>query len=180
MRTHVRPRPRSRTLLARWTGLLGVALLALASPAAAATWTAVPSPNLTQFDNVLWGADALSPASAWAVGRADTGTLPINRPVIERWNGSSWGISPSPLPSGGGELRDVDATSASNAWAVGFTNSSNGHLTLTERWNGSAWSIVPSPSVSAQNHLLGSRPCPRTTPGPSAATTCPAAGRSAP
>jgi hypothetical protein len=115
----------------------------------------VPSPNLTQFDNVLWGVDALSSTSAWAVGRADTGTLPIRRPVIERWNGAAWSISPSPLPSGGGELRDVDATSATNAWAVGFTNSSNGNLTLTERWNGSAWSVVPSPSVSAQNHLLG-------------------------
>jgi hypothetical protein len=115
----------------------------------------VSSPNLTQFSNVLWGADALSPGSAWAVGRAETGTLPIHRPVIERWNGSSWSISASPLPSGGGELRDVDATSASDAWAVGFTNSSNGNLTLTERWNGSSWRIVPSPSVSAQNHLLG-------------------------
>jgi hypothetical protein len=115
----------------------------------------VTSPNLTQFDNVLWGVDALSPTSAWAVGRADTGTLPIRRPVIERWNGAAWSISPSPLPPGGGELRDVDATSAGNAWAVGFTNSSNGNLTLTERWNGQAWSVVPSPSVSAQNHLLG-------------------------
>jgi hypothetical protein len=134
--------------------LLGAVLLALASPAVAATWTAVPSPNLTQFDNVLWGVDARSSSSAWAVGRADTGTLPIRRPVIERWNGTSWSISPSPLPSGGGELRDVDATSASSAWAVGFTNSSNGNLTLTDRWNGSGWSIVPSPSVSAQNHLL--------------------------
>jgi hypothetical protein len=146
---------RSRTRLARWSALLVVALLALASPAAAATWAAVPSPNLGPFHNVLWGADALSTTSAWAVGRADTGTLPIHRPVIERWNGTRWSISSSPLPPGGGELRDVDATSAFSAWAVGFTASSNGYLTLTERWNGSAWSIVPSPSVSAQNHLLG-------------------------
>jgi hypothetical protein len=154
MRSSERPR-RSRAHLARWSTLLAVALLALATPAAAATWTAVSSPNLTQFSNVLWGADALSPSSAWAVGRAETGTLPIHRPVIERWNGGSWSISTSPLPSGGGELRDVDATSAGDAWAVGFTNSSDGNLTLTERWNGSAWRIVPSPSVSAQNHLLG-------------------------
>jgi hypothetical protein len=159
MRTQESPHRRSRTRptrrAARWSALLAAALLALAGPASAATWTAVPSPNLTQFDNVLWGVDALSSTSAWAVGRADTGTLPIRRPVIERWNGAAWSISASPLPSGGGELRDVDATSATNAWAVGFTNSSNGNLTLTERWNGSAWSVVPSPSVSAQNHLLG-------------------------
>jgi hypothetical protein len=140
---------------ARWSVLLGIALLSFASPASAATWTAVPSPNLTQFHNVLWGADALSPSSAWAVGRADTGTLPTDRPVIQRWNGTRWSTSASPLPPGGGELRDVDAISASNAWAVGFTGSSNGYNTLTERWNGSGWSIVPSPSVSAQNYLLG-------------------------
>ena len=29
---------------------------------------------------------------------------------------------------------------------MGFTNSSNGNLTLTERWNGQAWSVVPSPT----------------------------------
>jgi hypothetical protein len=155
MRTPQSPRRRSRIRLARWSALCAAVTLALASPAAAATWTAVPSPNLTRFDNVLWGVDALSSTSAWAVGRADTGTLPTRRPVVQRWNGTSWSISASPLPPGGGELRDVDATSAGNAWAVGFTNSSNGNLTLTERWNGSAWSIVPSPSVSAQNHLLG-------------------------
>src|SRR5918995_520218 len=157
MRTHESPRRRSRTRtrLVRWSALLVVALLPLAGPAAAATWTAVASPNLTQFDNVLWGVDALSPTSAWAVGRADTGTLPIRRPVVERWNGTRWSISASPLPSGGGELRDVDATSSSNAWAVGFTNSSNGNLTLTERWNGNAWSVVPSPdTASFENHLL--------------------------
>jgi hypothetical protein len=156
MRTSESPGRRSRTRLARrWSILLGAVLLSLASPAVAATWAVVPSPNLTQFSNVLWGVDALSSGGAWAVGRAETGTLPIHRPVIERWNGTSWSISASPLPSGGGELRDVDAISASNAWAVGFTNSSNGNLTLTERWNGTSWSIVPSPSVSAQNHLLG-------------------------
>jgi hypothetical protein len=155
--------PRSHRTHARragWPVLLAAALLALASPAAAATWRAVSSPNLTQFDNVLWGTDALSPTSAWAVGRADTGTLPIHRPVIERWNGTGWSISASPLPPGGGELRDVDATSSSSAWAVGFTATSNGNATLTERWNGTSWSIIPSPSVSAQNHLLGVKALP--------------------
>jgi hypothetical protein len=99
MRSSESPRRRSRTRLARWSILLAAALLALVQPAAAATWTAVSSPNLTQFDNVLWGVDALSPTSAWAVGRADTGTLPTRRPVIERWNGTGWSISASPLPA---------------------------------------------------------------------------------
>lgn len=130
-------------------------VLYAAAPASAATWSVVPSPNLTQFDNVLWGVDALSPTSAWAVGRADTGTVPTSRPVIERWNGTSWSVAPSPLPPGGGELRDVDALSTTQALAVGFTASSNGFNTLTERWDGSQWRVVASPNVGAQNFLLG-------------------------
>ena len=100
--------------------------------------------------------------------------------MIERWNGSSWSISASPLPPGGGELRDVDAISAGDAWAVGFTNSSDGNLTLTERWNGSSWRIVPSPSVSAQSHLLGVKSFSAGNAWAWAATTCPEAGPSAP
>jgi hypothetical protein len=131
------------------------ALLLVAPSADAATWAITPTPNVTPFDNVLWGTDALSPTSAWAVGYADTGALPTRRPVVLRWSGTAWSTSPNPLPAGGGELRDVDATSTSSAWAVGFTDSSIGNDTLTERWNGTAWSIVPSPNVGAQNHLLG-------------------------
>ena len=155
MRAPKSPTRRRHTRRAGWSIVLSTALLSIASPASAATWNPVPSPNATQFSNVLWGADALSPSSAWAVGRADTGTVPIHRPVIERWNGSRWSISASPLPPGGGDLRDVDAFSTTNAWAVGFTASSTGYNTLTERWNGSRWSIISSPSVSAQNYLVG-------------------------
>jgi hypothetical protein len=127
----------------------------VASAALAATWTVTPSPNVTPFDNVLWGVDALAPTSAWAVGSADTGTVPTRRPVVLRWDGTRWTSAANPLPPGGGELRDVDALSSSDAWAVGFTNSSVGFDTLIERWTGTAWSIVPSPNLSAQNTLIG-------------------------
>src|SRR5271156_2310075 len=49
-----------------------------------------------------------------------------------------------------GDLSDVAATSASNAWAVGYTNSG----TLIVRWNGTAWKRVPSPG-SAGSLLYG-------------------------
>lgn len=155
MRSFVDRRVRARRLVG--IGAAVIALMLAAPPADAATWTVTRSPNATPFDNVLWGVDALSPTSAWAVGHADTGTLPTRRPVVQRWNGASWASTPSPLPPGGGELRDVDALSSSSAWAVGFTNSSVGFDTLIERWNGSTWGIVPSPNVGAQNHLLGVR-----------------------
>jgi hypothetical protein len=49
-----------------------------------------------------------------------------------------------------GYLSDVAATSASNAWAVGYTGSG----TLIVRWNGAVWKRVPSPG-SAGSLLYG-------------------------
>ena len=40
--------------------------------------------------------------------------------LIEHWNGTAWTQVPSPNPSGDNVLDGVAATSASNAWAVGF------------------------------------------------------------
>ena len=152
--------PNSNTLRSDFkiAGLIVLALLlSLQASQAwpAATWNVLPSPNSTPFDNVLWGADALSLDRAWAVGYADTGTLPVRRPILERWNGRKWTLVTIPIPAGGGELRDVDAISISNAWAVGFANIPDvGSNTLTQQWNGSAWTIISSPNRAAQNYLL--------------------------
>jgi hypothetical protein len=45
----------------------------------------------------------------------------------------------------------VAATSATNAWAVGFT----GNSTLVAHWNGTAWKQVPSPNPTNEKvHAL--------------------------
>jgi hypothetical protein len=121
MRSSQRPHwSRARARLARWSILLAVALLALASPAAAATWTAVSSPNLTQFSNVLWGADALSSSSAWAVGFSSSSNG--NLTLTERWNGGAWSVVSSPdTDSFENHLNAVDGVSANDLWAVGHT-----------------------------------------------------------
>jgi hypothetical protein len=147
------PRRRRRPR-AVWVALLGATLLVLGPPASAATWTRVASPNLTQFDNVLFGVDATSSSNAWAVGRADDVSSPFRRPLIQRWSGASWSIVPSPRSAVDSELRDVDASSPSNAWAVGFTSGSSS-AALIQRWNGTSWTTVPGPSGSGI--LLGVR-----------------------
>jgi hypothetical protein len=148
MRSGGSPGPRRhRHPRAVWVALLGATLLLLGPPASAATWTRVASPNLTQFDNVLFGVDATSSSNAWAVGRADDTSSPFRRPLIQRWNGTSWSIVSSPRPAVDSELRDVDASSASNAWAVGFT-SGGSTAALLQRWNGASWTTVPGPSGS--------------------------------
>ncbi|HEU4422485.1 MAG TPA: hypothetical protein VFR67_08075 [Pilimelia sp.] len=130
------------------------ALLAAPAPAWAATWSVVPSANATSFDNVLFGIDALTPSRAWAVGYADTGTLPTRRPVIQRWDGTAWRLMPSPTLPGSGELRDVSAVSATDAWAVGFGSTGNGDNPLIEHWDGQRWTGFKSPPVSTLNYLL--------------------------
>lgn len=59
-----------------------------------------------------------------------------------------WSIVTSPNPgSAGNTLSGVAAISASDAWAVGFTQQA-GHASqvLIEQWNGTSWSIVPGPN----------------------------------
>ena len=57
--------------------------------------------------------------------------------------------SPNPGGSGGGHasiLQSVTATSASNAWAAGFSQEPlKGSKNMILRWNGTSWTQVPSP-----------------------------------
>jgi hypothetical protein len=64
---------------------------------------------------------ATSGRDAWAVGctKCDTSAY---KTLIVRWNGTAWKQVPSPNPAAPSNLlADVAATSAGNAWAVGYT-----------------------------------------------------------
>lgn len=101
-----------------------------AARASTAAWRVQPSPNYGDSRttrNELRGVAATSAKNAWAVGYywhiADTNN---DKTVIERWNGKAWKLQPSPNPSCSGRnpkssvLYGVAATSANNAWAVGY------------------------------------------------------------
>jgi hypothetical protein len=78
----------------------------------------------------------LSGSNAWAVGCAKCFSATFAT-LIERWNGSAWKQVPSPNPLGAGNLlAGVAATSAANAWAVGYTSAQQAFIL---RWNGAAW-----------------------------------------
>jgi hypothetical protein len=86
----------------------------------------------------------LSGRSAWAVGEVALG----GHSLIVHWNGADWQRVPSPSPSSQGNvLTGVAATSASDAWAVGYAGSSSiGSTTLIEHWNGTTWTRQPDRS----------------------------------
>jgi len=76
------------------------------------------------------------------------------------WQGLDAGASPNPGgASGPNRLSGVAATSASNAWAVGFYPTAGAvGRTLVVRWNGTRWAQVPSPNpggASGTNRLSG-------------------------
>jgi hypothetical protein len=131
------------TLVERWNGT---------------AWTVQNSPNPSGANNqsFLYGVAATSATNAWAVGYYTHGT--VDRTLVERWNGTAWTVQNSPNPGGanGNRLYSVAATSATNAWAVGYYDHGTVDRTLVEHWNGSAWKLQPSPNSggSSQNNDL--------------------------
>ena len=122
--------------------LLG-AMGALAMAAYAATgWTAVSVPS-TGNNVILLGAAARTSTDAWAVGQQFVGAGQPQAPAVAyHWTGTSWSLTPTPNLGEYGALRSVSASSATDAWAVGFTMIARRDFgTLIEHWNGSAWSV---------------------------------------
>jgi hypothetical protein len=111
-------------------------------------WQQAATPDPGDEDNSLYGVAALSSSDAWAVGSYRSFDT-LYQTLIAHWNGTTWQQVPSPNPiaSDHNFLDAVAATSASNAWAVGWADTSSGDVaqTLILHWNGTAWTYVPSP-----------------------------------
>jgi hypothetical protein len=72
--------------------------------------------------------------------------------MTQRFNGTSWSITPSLNASATGysQLNRVDATSASNVWAIGSDTQAG---TLVHRYNGTSWVAMSSPAGVAPRGL---------------------------
>jgi hypothetical protein len=137
----------TRTLILKWDG---------------ASWSTVASPNRTGVQtNDLVDVSCSSPTWCVAVGHTYV-TLAnghiVWRPLVERWNGTSWAIASSPAPPGDEYPVLTGVSCASNTSCVAVGSSSPtfrcgceenaptlGLAPLAERWNGTTWAIEPSP-----------------------------------
>jgi hypothetical protein len=125
-------------------------------------------PILAHWDGRAWkifttaalpsfgGLAAVTPVEGgdWVVGHSGyvpEGAIGHVRPLILRLSGKAWKRMPLP-DTGKGSLSAVTATSASNAWAVGYIN--NGPP-LILHWNGRAWARAPLPKIGTGNFLRG-------------------------
>jgi hypothetical protein len=124
-------------------------------------WSTFPSPDLLAGDANGWadltGVDATSPSNAFAVGNSTAGSGGAKSAVALRWNGSAWSRQAVPKVAGTDtEFAAVRAFSASDAWAVGQSASTNSTFrkTLAMHYNGTAWSAVPTPSQGTRTNFV--------------------------
>src|SRR4029450_13716584 len=127
---------------------LALALVVVAAAAsAAATWTRVASPNRGTVASVLQDVTTVpGPTTRWAVGYSYDNSVAAYRPLVQRYNGTSWSIVASPSGSANGysQLNRVDATAANNVWALGYDTQSGN---LLGGYNGTRWAgATPPPS----------------------------------
>jgi hypothetical protein len=115
--------------------LFATAALLLAPSVASGAWTVTPTLNVAARTS-LSGVDCSSANSCIAVGEATFGHLsPFDAaPVVERWDGTSWQIMPTPTTSG--SLFGISCPQPSVCFAAG---------TVHELWDGTSWSIQPNP-----------------------------------
>jgi len=127
--------------------------LSVAPAQAAATWTKVTSPNRGTVASARQDV-AMVPgtSAAWAVGYYYDSNVAAYRTMTQRFNGTSWSITPSLNASATGysQLNRVDATSASNVWAIGSDTQAG---TLVHRYNGTNWVAMSSPAGVAPRGL---------------------------
>ena len=151
------------------------------------TWTAstAATPSGTPTGNASWSLSAVSCTSGQActaVGGISNAAAP-GVTLVERWDGHTWTIQPSPSPMGTAiGLTGVSCTSAQSCVAVGSytptrdpnTPTQLANLTtlpLAERWDGQTWTILSVPLPSGTLGLLNGISC-------TSARACVAAGGS--
>jgi hypothetical protein len=90
----------------------------------------------------LNGVSCTSATACTAVGSYGNNTTNRNEPLAEVWDGNSWTVQQTPVPSGadGSSLEGVSCASVSACVAVGDVTFGVGVFdTFAERWNGISW-----------------------------------------
>jgi hypothetical protein len=116
--------------------------------------------SLTPYTTaVLYAVTAISSDNVWAVGSTQEGAGPSST-AIEQWNGSEWGVVPSPNPCQvSNDLRDISAIGPNDIWVVGgCTDDEYRRVPLravTMHWAGASWKEVPVPKTTQSQYLIG-------------------------
>jgi len=105
------------------------------------TWSHVPTPDVGQQANSLYGVTVLPDGTAWAVGIYTQSSGHTGRALAEHWNGHAWAIVPAADPGSRDDmLYGVSAVNDNDVWAVGTYSGQEGFFhPLVEHWDGHRW-----------------------------------------
>jgi hypothetical protein len=120
-------------------------------------WSVMNTPDVGPGGSALSAVSCTGNGTCMAAGsRTDSGGTQVT--LAEKWDGSSWSMSPSVNPSGsvGSSLDGVSCTSPTSCIAVGSSVASGGpYLALAEHWDGSGWTLMTTanPDGTSVNQL---------------------------
>lgn len=137
--------------------LLLVGLPAIAFAARPSPWSVVATPNRGPQANALNAVSVAPDGTTWAVGHWYDTNLAAYRTLTTRATSSAWTTVASPNATNGyNELLGVAAVSANEAWAVGYSRTSqyDPPQTLILHFTGGAWRTVPSPNPGPYDNTL--------------------------
>ncbi|HWI70738.1 MAG TPA: hypothetical protein VNT55_02200 [Baekduia sp.] len=149
---------------------------------------AVATPHASVWNGTTWAASTVPNPSGSTFGELSSVSCPVSttcyasgwyttattdRPLIDRWTGTTWSSQTVTLPGGttSAQLSDISCSSATTCTAVGYYDTvTQPRRTMALRWNGTSWSTQSPvhPSGGLQSELQGVT-C-------TAATTCIAVG----
>jgi hypothetical protein len=152
-------------------GVLGLTTATATVAQGATGWTVYPVSGTLPSYSYTTAAFARTDTDAWAAGKAEeANSTPgevavVDVPFVLHWNGTSWSPVPIPAPSPATDpyssLDAVGASSATDAWAVGYQTAAGKHAVTTslyEHWNGTAWSIVAGPNIGLVSSVIDFSP----------------------
>jgi hypothetical protein len=119
-------------------------------------WSVVPGPSPGLTNNELHTLAVVSAKEVWVGGAQSNDQGNTYQTLIERWNGKTWNVVPSPSPgSPYNDLQGVTAISASDVWAVGkYSGNTFVDQTLAEHWDGKNWKVVPTRDIGPAGNDL--------------------------
>jgi hypothetical protein len=149
---------RSRALVGRIAALLAALPLVLLSPGVShATAQTCGSfsrgPGASAGQGLLGDVSYVSATESWAAGNLGQATKP-NHTLIERSNGSTWSVVPSPNQGTGNNAINGISMIPGSGWAVGYAQGAN-YQPLALQWNGTQWSTT-SPGTFPSDALFTS------------------------
>lgn len=124
-------------------------------------WSIVQAaPHLKWAVQALTAVKVISATDVWAVGYGMTDPEAGDLPFSEHWNGKTWHYIKVEHGSRFGYyyLRAIDATSATDVWAIGDQERSYDYeTTMIEHWTDGPWGTVdaPNPGVGRGTYLNG-------------------------